>query len=332
MKTSRHLSSEERDRITILQGEGLSIRKIAKELGRSPSTISRELNRPQAVYYRGKYIGSQTDNNVKRNWSACHKRNNKYLSMYNVRKYIQIHLKYGYSPAIICHLLLSNYGIGISHETLYQYIYKKDITLAKYLLRRKYGRKPRKRRLYKPNNPKNIPNRTDIDLREELANLRMEFGHYECDTVESCKKRGKSKPCLTVSIERMSRKVLINKTASKTARLTTTSIETALRPHLSSLKSITYDNGSEFSMHEKINKSLNTKSYFCKPYSAWEKGSVENINGIIRRFFPKGTDFGKISMKQIKYVENWINNRPMKVLGYLTPNEKFAQLSVAIAS
>ena len=85
-------------------------------------------------------------------------------------------------------------------------------------------------------------------------------------------------------------------------------------------------------MHEKINKILNKKSYFCKPYHSWEKGTVENINGIIRRFFPKGTDFGKISMKQIKYVENWINNRPMKVLGYLTPNEKFEQLSVAIAS
>lgn len=332
MKTSRHLSSAERDKITILQGEGLSIRKIAQELDRSPSTISRELKRPQAVFFRGKYIGSQTDKNVKRHWSACHKRNNEYLSMYNVRKYIQIHLKYGYSPAIVSHLLLSNYGICISHETLYRYIYKRDITLAKYLLRRKYGRKPRKKRLYKPNNPKHIPNRTDIDLREELANLRMEFGHYESDTIESCKKRGKTKPCLTVIVERMSRKVIIKKTASKTAKATTTSIITALKPLKNNIKSITYDNGSEFSMHEKINKTLNIKSYFCKPYSAWEKGTVENINGIIRRFFPKGTDFGKISLEQIKYVENWINNRPMKILNYLTPNEKFAQLSVAIAS
>lgn len=333
MKPSSHLSSTERDRITILQTEGLSIRKIAKELGRSPSTISRELKRANAVYYRGKYIGSQTDKNVKQQWKNSHKRTNKYLSMYNVRKYISIHLQYGYSPAIISHLLFLNYEIKISHETLYRYIYKKDITLAKYLLRRKYGRKPRKKRLYKPNNPKNIPNRTDIDLREELANIRMEFGHYECDSVESCKQRGKTKPCLTVLVERMSRKVLIMKTASKTSKLTTTSIIKVMKPYVNTINSITYDNGSEFSMHEKINKKLNTKSYFCKPYSAWEKGTVENINGIIRRFFPKGTDFGKISMKQIKYVENWINNRPMKVLNYLTPNQRFQQLySVAIAS
>ena len=86
MKTRRHLSSEERDKITILQGEGLGIRKIAKELGRSPSTICRELKRPQAVYYRGKYIGSQTDNNVRRKWSACHKRNNKYLRFVLLKK------------------------------------------------------------------------------------------------------------------------------------------------------------------------------------------------------------------------------------------------------
>jgi IS30 family transposase len=333
MKTSSHLSSAERDKITILQGEGLSIRTIAKELGRSPSTISRELNRANAVFFRGKYIGSQTDKNVKQQWSKSHKRTNKYLSMYNVRKYISIYLKYGYSPAIISHLLDSKYGIHISHETLYSYIYKKDIILAKYLLRRKYGRKPRKKRLYKPNNPKNIPNRTDIDLREELANLRMEFGHYECDSVESCKKKGKTKPCLTVMVERMSRKVIISKTASKTSKSTTTSIIKVMKPYVTTIKSITYDNGCEFSMHEKINKMLNTKSYFCKPYSAWEKGTVENINGIIRRFFPKGTDFGKIKMKQIKYVENWINNRPMKVLNYLTPNEMFQHLySVAIAS
>ena len=160
MKTSSHLSSEERDRIKILQSEGLSIRKIAKELGRSPSTISRELNRPQAVYYRGKYIGSQTDKNVKRQWSICHRRNNKYLSMYNVRKYISIHLKYGYSPTIVSHILLKNYNISISHETIYQYIYKKNIDLAKYLLRRKHGRKPRNLRIYRAYKKNGLKNRT----------------------------------------------------------------------------------------------------------------------------------------------------------------------------
>lgn len=95
---------------------------------------------------------------------------------------------------------------------------------------------------------------------------------------------------------------------------------------------ITYDNGCEFAQHEKIINLLNTKSYFARPYCSNDKGTVENINGLIRRFFPKGTNFAKISKEEIAYVEDWINNRPMKILGYKTPNEVFQLYSVAIAS
>lgn len=123
MKQLQHLTSSERDKITILQGEGLSIRKIAKELGRSPSTISRELNRPEALYYRGKYIGSQTDIRVKNNCKESHKRENPYLSLRWVQDFIKNNLKYGYSPEIISHLLKKEHGISLSHERIYIYIY-----------------------------------------------------------------------------------------------------------------------------------------------------------------------------------------------------------------
>lgn len=105
-----------------------------------------------------------------------------------------------------------------------------------------------------------------------------------------------------------------------------------MKPLSENILSVTHDNGCVFTKHEKINKKLNIKSYFCKPYHSWEKGTVENINRIIRRFFPKGTNFDTKTLKQIKYVEDWINNRPIKVLGYLTPKQKFEQLSVAITS
>jgi IS30 family transposase len=95
-------------------------------------------------------------------------------------------------------------------------------------------------------------------------------------------------------------------------------------------KSITYDNGSENILHVEINKILNTKSYFCRPYHSWEKGSVENTNGIIRRFFPKGTNFDNISTDDITAIENWLNNRPRKCLNYLTPQEVFNS-TVALA-
>ena len=142
----------------------------------------------------------------------------------------------------------------------------------------------------------------------------------------------KRNSCLTVMVDRASRKTIIKKTASKTSVETAKSILKAMKPYQNIIKSITYDNGCEFSKHEKINKELNIKSYFCKPYHSWEKGTVENINGLIRRFFPKGTNFDTISEEAISYVEDWINNRPMKILNYMTPNQKFQLLGVAIAS
>ncbi len=109
-------------------------------------------------------------------------------------------------------------------------------------------------------------------------------------------------------VERVSRYTTIRKTASKTAISTTTSIIKALKPYKNTIKSITYDNGCEFSRHEKINKELNTSSYFARPYCSNDKGTVENINGLIRRFFPKGTNFATITDEKIEYVEDWSNN------------------------
>ena len=179
---------------------------------------------------------------------------------------------------------------------------------------------------------KNIPNRVDIDFRMKEANDRSQLGHFEADTIESKRIKGKQSGCLTVMVDRLSRKTFIRKTVSKTSQATTASIVKILKPLINNINSITYDNGCEFSQHEKINKMLNIKSFFCKPYASYEKGTVENINGLIRRFFPKGTDFDTISEEEIAYVESWINNRPMKILNYMTPEQVFQIHSVAIAS
>ena len=342
MKTFNHLSLEEREKITVLQGKGYSIRSIAFELGRSPSTISRELNRSNALYFRGVYVGSQTYLRVIKSWKEKHKRVNYFLRQKNILSFIKTNLQYGFTPEIISNLLKKKYSISLSHETIYKYIYSTNskLDLAKYLLRRKYGRINRNIKIldrlkYKIATGKNIPNRIDIDLRDNLANQRLEFGHFEADSIESGKKnikKGEQRTVLTVLVERSTRTVRIRKTASKTAQATTTSIVTALKPYSNTVKSITYDNGCEFSQHEIINKELQCKSYFCKPYHSWEKGTVENINGLIRRFFPKGTNFDNVSDEDIQYVEDWINNRPMKILNYLTPYEKCKELGVAIAS
>jgi transposase, IS30 family len=320
----KHLTAEERDKITILHAQGLSLRNIAKELGRSPSTISRELNRKEAVFFRGNYLGSQTHGNVKRKWIKTHQKHK--IINKNLRKYIEQCLKIGFSPETIAGRLKEKYDVNIHHETIYRFVYKDRTDLAQYLLRRKFGRKPRQK--FKKIKPMKsmIPNRIDIDFRDEKANLRLEFGHFEVDSVESGRTRGKKRnSCLTVIVDRTTRKTTILKTASKTSAETNKSITKALKT-FKLIKSITYDNGLEFAKHEEINKSFGTKSYFCKPYHSWEKGTVENINGLIRRFFPKGTNFDTISRRKIEYVENWINNRPMKVLNFKTPNEKFKEL------
>ena len=256
MKRLQHLTSIERDKITILQGEGLSIRKIAKELGRSPSTISRELNRPEALYYRGKYIGSQTDKRVKVNWRKSHERQNPYLSLRWVQDFIKNCLKIGWSPEIISHELNEKHGISLSHETIYIYIYSPKRNLSQFLLRRKFGRihKSNGERPKRIGTGKNIPNRIDISERPIEADNRSEFCHFEADSIESCKIRGKQLSCLTVVVERVSRFVSIRKTASKTANATTKSMISALKPFKNNVISITYDNGCEFSQHEKINR------------------------------------------------------------------------------
>ncbi|MBR1907604.1 IS30 family transposase [bacterium] len=336
-----HLTLNERDKIAILFNEGLSIRNIASILGRNASTISRELKRPEAVFYRGKYIGSQTHKKVKEKWQNTH--NNRKLNNKHIRKYVIMCLKIGLSPELIAGRLRTKYSFNIYHETIYKFIYSthNELNLTQYLCRRKFGRISRSiksKNRYNSTCRKNIiPNRTDIDLRHIEANLRTEFGHFEADSIESPRKsihtdkntpKNKKQSCLTVIVDRKTRLTKIEKTESLNSVQTYKSLINALTPYKHLIKSITYDNGHEFTGHEKINKIFKTKSFFCKPHHSWEKGTVENINGIIRRFFPKGTNFDTINEKDIKYVENWINNRPMKVLEFKTPYEKYLELAL----
>ena len=339
LKPKGHLTLEEREKITVLSANNYSIREISRILKRNPSTISRELRRKEIVYFRGKYLGAQTHKKVKEKWKETHNRPK--LENVFVRKYVIKCLKAGITPELIAGRLRIKYGFKIYHETIYKFIYttNNELHLTDYLLRRKFGRVSRDIRKHNKRKytgtGKNIPNRVDIDLRPIEANLRLEFGHFEADSIEGTRKRLKQengkhiqqrKSCLTVVVDRETRLTKIAKTASLNSIQTTTSILKVMKPYRNTIKSITYDNGKEFSKHEIINKEFNIQSYFCKPYHSWEKGTVENINGLIRRFFNKGTDFDMITDEQIKRVENWINNRPMKVLGYLTPNEKYQEL------
>lgn len=321
MGRGKHLIKEERDKISVLQSSGMKQSQIARELGRSPSVISKELNRKTSVFYRGMYLGSQSHQNVQNNWRNTHKR--KRMDDPQIQEYVIEKLKKYWTPEQISGRIELDIGKQVSHETIYMWIYRDRPEFTQYLPRRQAGRK--RRNYVNKSRRVHIPNRVDIDNRPKAANNREEFGHFEADCIES--KRGGSKTALLVLADRLTRKVKIKKLARKTAEQATKSIIFSLQDYnIISLKTITYDNGSEFCYHERINQELQVKSYFCKPYHSWEKGTVENINGLIRRFFPKGTDFDKISNEEIQKVEDWINSRPMKCLNWKTPNEKYFEL------
>lgn len=325
-KKFTHVQPVERENISIFSTLKYSKRRMAKELGRSPSTITREFKR--GTTHKGQYFAVTTQIEIdKKKIFARRKRktDNPEVQKYIIKK---IKKPFLWSPEIISFKMKEEFGISIGKDSIYTFVYEHP-ELTQYLAKKHPGKKPHSKN--KKTERTLIPNRTGIENRPEKANKREEFGHFEADTIVS----RESLAALLVVIDRMTRKVKIKKLARKTADLTSSSIIFALQMYnIIQLLTITYDNGSEFCWHDKVNQALKTKSFFCNPYSSWEKGTVENINGLIRRFFPKKTDFDKITEEEIQQVEDWINNRPMKVLGYKSPNEKYAELqqkmSVAI--
>ena len=322
MKKYKQLNYE--DRISIRYGlfKKMSIREISRMLGRSPSTISREIKR--GISLDGTYFAESTQRLInKRKLNDKRFRKGKIPI---VHEYIKKKLKDKQSPRQIQNHILEGTGYYLGKDAIYDHIYKTGIELTE-LLTRKHKRK--QKRKGKKVEKHLIPNRIDIDYRPIEADMRLEFGHFEADTIVSCKG---SKSALLVVVDRLSRRTKIKKPERKLADLTSSSIVVALSEYnITHLHTITYDNGCEFVEHEKVNKILQMKSYFCKPFHSWEKGMVENINGLIRRWFPKGTNFDFVSEDEIQKVEDWINNREFEVLNWLTPNQVYENLLQSVA-
>jgi len=172
-----------------------------------------------------------------------------------------------------------------------------------------------------------IPQRIFIDERPEKINTREEFGHWEAD----CAVSRQSSSCLHILLERKTRLLKITKLARLSAARVRQAViwRLACQPRFARL-TITYDNGHENTDHLEVNQALEMGSYFCHPYHSWEKGSVENGIGLIRRFLPKKTDFERTPLSEIRRIEKLLNNRPRKCLNYKTPREVFSQLSDAL--
>lgn len=336
-KQYEQLKSDERDLIAVHHANGFNISdiplraQVARMLNRNKSTISRELTRNRSKSSKV-YLSSHAHKRAKKRKKQAAMKEE--LKCHKIRNFVKNKLKLGWSPEIIAGTLAScPQNLRISHESIYLYIYKKRPDLVQYLAR---FHKKRFKRVPKSNKKNNrITNRISIDQRPKEINDRSQFGHWESDTIVS----RQSKVVLAVSIERISKLVKIKKIRQNKSDMFSKSIIGRMKGLPSyARRSITYDNGLENAQHEFINDQLNTDSYFCNPYRSWEKGSVENVNGLIRRFLPKKTDFAKIThtltstSKRIKEIEFLLNNRPRKCLKFKTPEEAFLEQSVALAN
>jgi len=319
-KPYKQITQDERDLIAHLHAKGLARSEIARRIGRDKSTISRELRRNGSGIY-DVYLShkAQTRAVIRKSQSGQRPRlKNKRIKQYVIRK-----LKQGWSPEQISGKLRQTYPeLRISHEAIYQFIYDKEtlkaMNLKVYLPRANRIRRPRGHS--RKHKDLHIPRRVSIDDRPTHIDKRKQIGHWESDTMIS----RASKTSLVVLLERKARYTKLTKIKAKEAREVSHAINRRLgRLPDSARRTITYDNGSENIEHERTNKVLGTASYFCNPYHSWEKGSVENMVGLVRRFLPKKTDIAKMTKEQIKQIENRLNHRPRKCLNFKTPHEVF---------
>lgn len=313
----RHLNLEERERLYSLKEQGCSLREMGRRLGRSHSSLSRELVRN--VRYGSEYIPCKAEKKAKKRGGA--QRYQAPLKNTTIILYVREQLRLGFSPeAIAGRLPYDHPGETIDDETIYRYIYhqkNKRKKMWQYLPRARKKRMKKEGRKVKRSSK--IPGAISIDKRPKSIDTRKHQGHWETDLMEG-KKTDRSVIC--ASVERLTRLVVLTKMPDKKAQSKVNSLISRLTVYPKRFrKTLTMDNGSENTYHQQIKTYTGMNSYFCHPYHSWEKGTVENTIGRLRRFIPKGSSIDEISEEYLKLVEDRMNNTPRKCLGFMTPLE-----------
>jgi transposase, IS30 family len=324
-KSYTQLTIEEREQMALLRVQKKPLREIARVLGRHHTTLSRELRR-NSYPSQGCYRPWRAAVKSRLRKKEAGKRTR--LKDSSIREYVIKKLKEGWSPEQVSGRIdIYLPGKKVSHEAIYQYVYHEAKELIALLPRRHKNRHAH--RPYDRHKNLRVSNRTSISERPWEASQRIQFGHWEADSMVG----GVRQPAAaSVLVERKSRLVKISLLKRKDPREVRNAVVRRLGDLTpSSRLSITYDNGTENREHEAINQILGTKSYFCRPYHSWEKGTVENTIGLIRRFLPKGTNLKNVSHAQLQEIEDLLNDRPRKCLNYQTPNEVYKALSGALA-
>lgn len=303
-----HITQEERYQIYALKKAGINQSKIAETIGRSPSTISRELKRNQGL--RG-YRPHQAQLKSSERRAVNARRVDSVIWAFAREKLLE-----EWSPEQI------SGQADISHETVYQRIYA-DKRHGGLLWKKLRCQKQRKKRYGKLDRRGGIPNRLSIDARPDIVETRSRVGDWEADTII-----GKHHKMAIVSlVERKTGLTLIQRVRRKTAEEVSTAMLNLMQPLKEHVTSITSDNGREFAGHAVVAAKLAADFYFAHPYASWERGTNENTNGLIRQYFPKDRDFRTITDEEIDTAMRRLNHRPRKRHGFKSPYQVFLELT-----
>ena len=326
MKQYNHLTILERETLAYGLIQGKSLSKIAKSMGRDKSTLCREISRTRQNKSAYSVLTAQYFANLRK--SAARKKR-RIENNPDLKEYIHKHLRLRWSPEQIAQRLKMEYphevNMQISHESIYTYLYvlPRGELRKELLLCLRQAQRTRRKRTKAHTNRGQILDMISIEERPKEVEDRTVPGHWEGDLIV-----GKNRTsALGTLVERTTRTTILVPLTKKDAPAVRRAFarETKQLPQQMKL-SLTYDRGKEMAEHKLFTKQTKIKVYFAHPQSPWERGTNENTNGLIRQYFPKGTDFNKITRSQIKKVQDLLNGRPRKILDFQTPYEVFSNI------
>ena len=313
----KHLSFAERYFIAIGLKNKMSHNQIAQAIGRSQSTVSREISRNTGLKgYRYKQA-----NRFARERHTCKE---KAVKMTNEIKYIvSICLQHDWSPEQIAGRLREEEVVFLHHETIYQYLLADKANGGQLYKQLRHQEKTYRKRYGSAHNRTGIPDRRDIDERPAAANSRERIGDWEADTIIGKNHKG----AIVTLDERKSKLRLAAPLPGKKAKYVKDAVTALFSPIKQFVTTITFDNGKEFTLHKEIAEEIECETYFAKPYHSWERGQNENANGLLRQYFPKSMELLDITVQQVISAVDRLNSRPRKCLNFKTPYEVFEELT-----
>ena len=327
MNKYKRLSAEEREEISRMLAQKCSFQSIAKMLCRNVSTISREVGAGSCNQYT--YRAGKAQNRALRN--SRKRRGGKYAldDTVQLKRYVYRKLRLKWSPTQIAEILEKDYPtdmtMRISPESIYTYLYVLPRgTLKKELLAcLRQNRKHRHKQRRGVEAKRKLEDMLSIEERPKEVEDRIVHGHWEGDLIVGKNNRS----ALGTLVERTTRTTILVPIKNRNADTVAKAFAKEVKKLPQQMKlTLTYDQGREMASHKLFTKITGVKVYFAHPRSPWERGANENTNGLIRQYFPKGTDFTKVSRYEVKRAQNQLNGRPRKTLDYATPYEVFKQL------